>query len=166
MNGIIERITIYTAKGDAGKDVSEGRFIGNLGLEGDFHATGGERQISLLFLESRESAADMATAADTKMGAEEKGLCLSRFKANLAIRGLASGPARGTRQKPAAGLPPGARLLAGEAELEITGETKHCHEGCARYEAGNPCALAGLNLFARVAKGGVIRAGDRVESVP
>jgi len=140
MSGIIERIKAYAEKGDAGKELSEGRLIENLGLEGDFHAAGGERQISLLFAENPGSAA----------GKNEKGLCSLRFKENIAIRGIES-------------VTPGARLAAGEAILEITGETKHCHAECALFEEGKRCSLAGQSLFAKVARGGIIRPGDKID---
>ena len=141
MEGIIEGIKVYSAKGEEGRALSEGRLVENLGLEKDFHATGGERQISLLFTENPGSIID----------SKEKGLCHSRFKENISIHGLA----------PDAALP-GARLEAGEAVLEITGETKHCHEECVLFESGKTCSLAGQNLFAKVVKGGVIRTGDKV----
>ena len=138
--GTVEKITSYPAKGEEGKILTEGRFIENLGLEGDFHARGGDRQVSLLLAESRERITDEKNTG---------GLCLSRFSENIAIRGLAA-------------LAPGVRLSAGGAVLEITGETKHCHEECKLYEGGKSCPLAGLNLFARVLKGGCIRVGDRI----
>ena len=148
MNGIIERIKVYPVKGEAGKELAEARLIENLGLEGDRHAKGGERQISLLLSEYREQITNE----------KEAGLCFTRFKENIRIRSL----------DPAA-IQPGIRFAAGEAEqhvvLEITGETKHCHEECALYEAGKPCSLAGLNLFARVLKSGVIRIGDEVSLI-
>ena len=141
MGGIIERIRAYPEKGAAGTELPEGRLIENLGLEGDFHAKGGERQISLLLIESREQIAD----------SKERGLCFSRFSENIAIRGLGI-----------TALTPGKRLSAGEAVLEITGETKHCHEECTLYEAGKHCPLAGQSLFARVVKSGIVRVGDRI----
>ena len=145
MKGIIERIKVYTIKGDAGKEMPEARLIENLGLEGDRHAKGGERQISLLLSECREQITNE----------KETGLCLARFKENINIRFL----------DPAA-IKPGIHLEIGEAEqkvvLEITGEIKRCFNECALYQAGKPCPLAGQNLFAKVLKGGVIRVGDGV----
>ena len=140
MGGTIERIRAYAEKGAGGKDLSEGRLIENLGLEGDFHAKGGERQISLLFSESRGQTTDI----------KEKGLCFLRFKENIAIRGIEH-------------VDPGMRLAAGEAVLEITGETKHCHAECSLFEAGKRCSLAGQSLFAKVVKSGIIRPGDKIE---
>ena len=149
MNGVIERIRAYPEKGAAGTELDEAWLVENSGLEGDYHASGqlfggGERQLSLFLSESREQM----------MEAKEKGLCFLRFRENITLRGLA-----------AAALKPGSRLAAGEAVMEITGETKRCHEECALYEAGKRCSLAGLSLFAKVLKGGVIRVGDRIEFV-
>jgi len=142
MIGIIERIKVYSAKGEKGRFLSGARLIENLGLEGDYNAKGGERQISLLLMEIYGLLAAQ----------EETGLCFSRFKENISIRGIA----------PEA-LKPGVRLEAGETELEISGETKSCHEECALYKAGETCPLAGLSLFAKVVKSGVIHVGDGVE---
>ena len=144
MSGVIERIRIYPEKGAAGRELSEGRFVENLGLEGDFHAKGGDRQISLLLTESREMP------RESQEGRER--LCFSRFKENISIRGLTPNAVRS-----------GARLRVGEVTLEITGETKHCHEECTLYQAGKRCELAGLNLFAKVVKGGVVSVGDSIE---
>ena len=139
MSGVIERIRIYPEKGAAGNDVAEGRLIKGQGLEGDFHAKGGERQISLRFAESRAP----------QPGMEEKGLCFSRFKENITIRGI---------DRVASGM----RLAAGEAVLEISGETKNCHEECPLFEAGKRCSLAGMSLFAKIIQDGIIRVGSEL----
>ena len=139
MTGIIKNIKIYPAKGETGLEVFEANLLEDIGLEGDIHAKGGERQISLLFAENYTN--------DQK----KQGLCLSRFKENISIR-----------FQETVAIQTGTRLETEEVVMEITGETKRCHEECSLYEAGNPCSLAGLNLFARVLKGGIIRNGERV----
>jgi cyclic pyranopterin phosphate synthase len=140
MNGIIETIKVYSAKGTPGENLSEVKLNENLGLEGDFHAQGGDRQVSLLCAETR----------DLLILQKEKGLCFSRFKENITIRGIDYGLLRS-----------GVRLEAG-AVLEITGETKSCYEECSLYEAGKRCPLSGMSLFAKVIKGGIIHVGDKV----
>ena len=144
MNGIIEKIRTYSAKGTAGIELAEAALIENLGLKGDFYARGGERQISILLSENDESQAEQ----------KEKGLCSLRFKENIRIG-----------EMPPDVLVPGTRLEAGEAVLEISGITKQCHEECILYKTGKRCRLAGLNLFAMVVKGGIIRIGDRINVV-
>jgi len=139
VNGIVKKIRLYPEKGSPGLELTEGHLVENLGLEGDFHAKGGERQVSLLF-------------ADIPVNDQhEQGLCLSRFKENISVRFPEPVVTR-----------TGARLETDEAILEITGETKQCHKECALYEAGKSCSLAGLSLFAKVLKGGLIRVGDKV----
>ena len=140
MRGLIERIRVYPAKGEMGRDVPEAHLIENMGLEGDFHAKGGERQISLLFSGGSIDSQD------------EQGLCSVRFRENICIN--FSGPVF---------IKAGLRLTIGKAILEITGETKYCHEGCPLYEEGKQCSLAGLNLFARVLESGFIRVGEGVD---
>ena len=141
MNAIIEKIRIFPEKGSAGTEAAEARLIENMGLEGDFHATGGDRQVSLLFAETRGQLTEQ----------KEKGLCFSRFKENISIRGMAPDAVK-----------TGARLGAGEAILEITGKTKRCHGECPLYDSGKPCPLAGRSLFAKVIKSGVIRTGEQI----
>jgi len=145
--GIIEKIRIYPTKGEAGTELSEGRLIENLGLEGDFYAKGvcthkpGNRQVSFRLIGSAES-----------VNAEsEIGLCTGRFKENLTIRCQTPFFAKG-----------GMQLSIGEAILEISDETKQCHEECQLFLAGKRCSLAGMNLFAKVIKGGGIRVGDEI----
>jgi MOSC domain-containing protein YiiM len=148
MDGQVIGIRAYPAKGEAGIKLKEGKFLENLGLEGDFHAKGGDRQVSLLCAETR----------DLMIKQKERGLCFSRFKENITIRFLDDNIPRF-----------GARLEAGEgvstensAVLEITGETKSCHKECSLYQAGKRCPLSGMSLFAKVIKGGIIRVGDSV----
>ena len=159
MPGIIEKITIYPEKGKAGRELAEGQLLENLGLEGDFHAKPGDplkpepRQISLMIAGNNPP---LNTAA-------EKGLCTGRFKENITIRfpELSDGEKSGWAEQMESGL----RLSVGEAILEISGETKRCHEECPLFRAGGRCSLAGKNLFARVLKGGPIRPGDRIEII-
>ena len=142
MDGCIERIRIYPDKASDGIELAEVRLVENLGLEGDFRAKGGERQVSLIPAECLVLIKSPA----------EKGLCFARFKENLCLGGLSP-----------ADLKPGVNLAIGGALLEISTESKHCHEDCSLHMKGQKCVLAGLHLFAKVVKGGVIRTGDRIE---
>jgi MOSC domain-containing protein YiiM len=113
-------------------------------MEGDYHADGGgggERQISLCPEEARQWM-----AAQTRQG-----LCFRRFRENITTSGI--------RMED---LKPGTRLNAGEAVLEITEESKHCHDECALFTEGVPCKLSGQSCFAKVIAGGMIRAGDTI----
>jgi cyclic pyranopterin phosphate synthase len=142
MHGTVERIRVFPAKGETGRELNEGIFIEDLGLEGDFHAKGGGRQISLFF----------AGTDPAETHSAEKALCFSRFGENITIRGIDPSVIKS-----------GMLLSSADAILEVTAETKHCHEECELFKAGETCSLAGLNLFARVLKSGLIRLGDRIE---
>ena len=140
MNSIIECIRIYQVKGNTGIEKDEAHLIKNLGIDGDLHAIGGDRQISILAAETREKIAE----------SKEKGLCFSRFKENFTIHGIDPRT-----------LKPEVQLSAGDAIIEITGETKRCHKECSLYEAGKNCPLTGMSLFAKVIKSGIIRKNDQ-----
>jgi len=103
-------------------------------MEGDFHATGGERQLSLLSQEG--------------MGTH-KGLCFGRYKENILFDAALS-----------SALIPGTRLTVGEAILEISVGDKRCFEQCPLHGQGRYC---GTKSFAKVVQGGVIRTGDYAE---
>ena len=145
MDGTVEKIRAYPAKGEAGKELNEGKFIENIGLEGDFHAKGGDRQISLYFY-------DPFDIVDGTLTKNKTPLCHSRFNENITICGT-----------DASIIQSGMILSSGDVVLEITDETKRCHEECELFKAGETCSLAGLNLFARVVKGGIIQVGDKVK---
>jgi len=139
VKGFIQKIKVYKEKGSAGLELTEGQLIENRGLEGDYYAKGGDRQISLLFGDSYIKDQSVS------------GFCVSRFKENLRLRFLE--PAQ---------IQAGTRFELNDAVLEITAETKRCYAECPLYMAGKSCQLANLNLFAKVVKGGTIRAGDSV----
>ncbi len=126
--------------------VPEGRLIADFGLEGDAHAGKWHRQISLLGAESIEKARNGRT----------DGLCHGVFAENLTTEGIELFT-----------LPVGTRLRVGaEAVLEITQIGKECHEGCAIRQLVGQCVMPREGVFARVVKGGVVRAGDELAVLP
>ncbi len=59
------------------------------------------------------------------------------------------------------------KLLIGETELEITQIGKKCHgKGCAIYNEVGNCVMPKEGIFARVLKGGTVKADDTVEYLP
>jgi len=44
--------------------------------------------------------------------------------------------------------------------LEVTQIGKQCHSGCAIYKLIGKCIMPKEGIFARVVKGGVVKAGD------
>ena len=143
-SGFVVRLIRYPARGMEAETIQSALFTEGRGIEGDCHAIGGERQLSLL---SGESRAWMKTQTI-------KGLCFSRFKENITTRGL-----------DLEAIGKGMRLEAGEAVIEISGETKHCHEECPLFSAGMACRIAGQSLFAKVIKSGEVKTGFTIKTI-
>ena len=122
--------------------VPQARLIEDFGVEGDAHAGKWHRQVSLLAQESIDKAQGMRT----------DGLCHGIFAENLTTEGITLYT-----------LPVGTKLRIGqEALLEITQIGKECHDGCAIRELVGQCIMPKEGVFARVEKGGVVRAGDEI----
>lgn len=124
---------------------------------------GGKRETAeLLLLEAgagvtgdRRSAKD-GTVSLLSGEAEQEiarmgGLCSARFMANLITHGLDY-----------AALVSGDRLTVGVCELEITRVGKRCFEECVLAQSGERCPLTKNCAFARVLRGGELRAGDEI----
>jgi MOSC domain-containing protein YiiM len=139
MRYTVIKLTRYAVKGEPGETVESALFLEGLGMEGDFHAKGGDRQVSLL---SQQELQWMEAQA-------EPGLCFGRYRENILLN-----------------LPdllePSARIQIGEAVLEMTETVKHCFDECLLFSQGQRCILAGRNLFAKVVKGGMVQKGDNV----
>lgn len=135
-------VNISERKKTPKKTIPEGKLIEDFGIEGDAHAGKWHRQVSLLAKESIEKAKGMRT----------DGLCHGVFAENLTTEGIELHT-----------LPVGTRLQVGdEAVLEITQIGKECHDGCAIRELVGQCIMPKEGVFARVEKGGVVRAGDEI----
>ena len=130
-------------KGTKKEAVNEGVIRGNYGLMGDAHADCcSHRQVSLL---ARESI-DKMRALGLDIGPGD-------FAENLTTEGI-----------DVAALPLGTRISIGkEVILEITQIGKDCHNPCAIYRQVGVRVMPREGVFARVIRGGVIRAEDRIK---
>jgi MOSC domain-containing protein YiiM len=114
------------------------------GVVGDAHAGPWHRQVALLAWESVEKA--LARGLEVGPGS---------FAENLTTRGLDLQV-----------LPVGARLHVGpEAILEVTQHGKAPHEHDVIHELVGDSIIPREGLFARVLRGGVVRAGDAIVSL-
>ncbi len=141
--GKIRAVCISREKGTAKSSVGRALAIEDFGLENDAHAGKWHRQVSLLPYEEIE-----------KFKAEGAPVTDGSFGENLITEGLKL-----------RGLPPGTRLRAGGALLEVTQIGKECHSRCAIGRAMGHCIMPEEGIFARVLAGGVIEAGDAIEIV-
>ena len=142
LQGRVAKLTRYAKHGVPGETLQKVRLIEGLGMEGDSHAKGGDRQLSLLLNEDRQQ---METQA-------EQGLCFARYKENILLDEITPNT-----------LTPGIRLTMGEAVLEISDTGRHCFNECPLFNEGRFCFLAGRKLFAKVIQSGCVRIGDTVK---
>jgi MOSC domain-containing protein YiiM len=115
----------------------------NYGLVGDAHADSGtHRQVSLLAIESINKMRSLGL--DVGPG---------DFAENLTVEGI-----------DLLSLPIGTRLGIGdEIVLEISQIGKECHNGCAIYHQAGKCVMPEEGVFARVIRGGLVKARDTIK---
>ena len=141
-SGRIHAVSVSDRKGEVKHNVASARLLVEHGLEGDAHAEGGIRQVSLLALASIDKM--VALGAKVKPG---------DFAENLTVDGLE-----------VMTLPVGTRLrVCQDVLLEITQIGKTCHKGCAIRELVGDCVMPREGVFARVLTEGVVKVGDTVE---
>ncbi|MDR1532135.1 MAG: molybdenum cofactor biosynthesis protein [Clostridiales bacterium] len=154
MNGKIVAVCVSERKGTPKSPVSRGVLIENYGLEGDAHAGGANRQVSLLSAEKIEEfrkGASEVPALQVPDGA---------FGENIVVKGidLAALPVGAVfKVFPITGL--GSSGL-GPAVMTLTQIGKECHSRCAIYDIMGDCVMPREGVFANVLEGGGITAGD------
>jgi len=157
VSGRIVSINISVRKHVVKHPVAEAELRPDHGLAGDAHAGPGDRQVSLLAVESVErmkESLEPSAAAGRRERCPKAGELLGpgAFAENLTTRGLEVWR-----------LPLGTRLGIGrEALLEISRIGKECHRHCEVYRRLGDCVMPREGVFARVVRGGVIRTGDEV----
>lgn len=129
-------------RGVVKKPFTSGVLAADHGLEGDAHADGSHRQLSLLALESYRKMEALG-AKDLPFGA---------FAENITTEGICLYE-----------LPVGTKLLVGPCELEVTQIGKECHAGCEIRRITGDCVMPREGIFARILKGGEIHEGDIIK---
>jgi len=129
-------------KGTRKKVVAEGILKEDYGLVGDAHADCcTHRQVSLLAMEGIEKMRGLGF----EVGPGD-------FAENLTTQGVGL-----------ASLPIGTKVSVGKnVLLEVTQIGKDCHSGCAIYQEIGKCIMPKEGIFARVIRGGLVRAGDDI----
>lgn len=138
--GVVKAVCISAEKGTAKENIGQAEFIEEFGIKGDAHAGNWHRQVSLLSMEKIEEF--KALGVDVKDG---------EFGENLVVSGIDF-----------ASLPVGTFFRCGDVVLEMTQIGKECHQGCAIARAVGKCIMPAEGVFARVKRGGIIKAGDRL----
>ena len=130
-------------KGTKKKIVADGVLKEDYGLIGDAHADCcTQRQVSLLAMKSINKMRELGF----NVGPGE-------FAENLTCEGI-----------DLVSLPVGTRLSVGkEIILELTQIGKKCHSGCAIFRETGKCIMPKEGIFARVVRGGLVKAEDEVK---
>lgn len=139
--GKVIAICMSEKRGTQKKEVEEGMFIENFGIEGDAHAGNWHRQVSLISKEKID--AFKAKGAEVSPGA---------FGENVIVEGYDF-----------SSLPVGSRFFCGDVILEMTQIGKECHTHCQIYQKMGECIMPTQGVFARVIRGGKIRVGDEMK---
>lgn len=137
----VRAVCISENKGETKTPVPTITLKENYGVVNDAHADSEtHRQVSLLAMES----------IDKMQG---KGLILKPgdFAENITTEGI-----------DLTALPVGTRLHVGGALLEMSQIGKECHAGCAIRDQVGDCIMPREGIFARVIRGGEVRAGDTI----
>jgi len=120
--------------------------LNELGVVHDAHAGTWHRQVSLL---ADESVQRFSHAAGRSVNCGE-------FAENITTKGLEL-----------VNTHPLDRLIIGNVELEITQIGKECHgTSCAIFKEVGNCVMPKEGIFARVLKGGTVKAGDEIVYQP
>ena len=132
-------------KGTRKKVITEGVLREDYGLVDDAHADCcTHRQVSLLTIESINKMRGLGF--DVGPG---------DFAENLTTEGIEL-----------VSLPVGTHIRIGEEiVLEITQIGKECHTGCAIYRQIGKCIMPREGVFAKVIRGGSVRAGNRIRRI-
>lgn len=135
----IVAVSISEKKGEKKVNKPEITLVPGHGVQGDAHADGTHRQLSLLGMEAIEYMRDKG--ADVYPG---------DFAENITTEGLELSE-----------CPVGTRFAIGEdILLELTQIGKECHSGCAIMKQVGSCVMPKRGIFCRILTGGVVRPGD------
>lgn len=139
--GSVRALYVFRERGSPGEPVEEAVFISGLGMEGDRHAQGGRRQVTLLSAEVR----------DWMDRQPQPGLCFRRYKANIETEGLDT-----------AGLTAGTVLTAGTAAFLVPEAGKECFPECPLFRKGEKCRLSSGGIFLEVIRTGKVSVEDGI----
>ena len=135
----IVAVSTSARKGEKKVNQPQAMLLANHGIEGDVHADGTHRQLSLLAMEDIEYMRGIG--ADVYPG---------DFAENLTTEGVELHT-----------CPVGTRFAIGDdIELEMTQIGKECHAGCAIREQVGDCIMPRRGVFCRILKGGIVKPGD------
>jgi cyclic pyranopterin phosphate synthase len=141
--GEVESVNISVNKGTIKMPLKEGLFIENYGLENDAHSGNWHRQVSLLASESIDKIRGLGVELNP-----------GKFAENITTKGIELHT-----------LPVGTKLMIGETIHEITQIGKECHAYCEIKSIVGDCVMPREGIFTKVLKSGVIKVGDKIQTI-
>ena len=138
--GKIIAVCTSEKKGVQKKAVDEITLIPDYGIEGDAHAGKWHRQVSLLSYERVQEFNALGAGVDH-----------GAFGENLIVEGYDLKT-----------IPVGTIFECNGVVLEITQIGKECHSHCEIHKKMGTCIMPTNGIFAKVIKGGTIKAGDEI----
>lgn len=140
MTGSVVAVSLSSAKGVRKTPQQSVKLLPGYGIEGDAHAGDWHRQVSLLAVESIDKMRRLGLSVGP-----------GDFAENIATQGV---------ELPT--LPPGTRLIMGDAVVSITQIGKECHARCAIYHQAGDCVMPREGIFAEVLRGGMVTPGTPI----
>ena len=137
-------IYIKTEKDSPRREIEEGMFLENHGLDGDANSGEGPRQVCLLRREDREEL-----ERDSR-----DGLCFPRFLETVQVEGLELNA-----------LETGSWLRIGDTIMKVSLKGKKCWPECEIIKAKSTCVLAKGVRFLEVLEQGRVKKGDQVTPI-
>lgn len=128
-------------KGVRKVNLAAGLLVAGKGLDGDAHADGSHRQLSLLGLESIEAMRRrgiLVNPGDFAENVTTLGICLYKLSVGMRLE------------------------IGGEIELEVTQIGKTCHSGCEISRQTGTCVMPREGIFCRILRGGLVRPGAEI----
>ncbi|MBR6487128.1 MAG: MOSC domain-containing protein, partial [Lachnospiraceae bacterium] len=146
MTGKVRAVCVSEKRGTIKHEVDSAVLIANHGIEGDAHAGGWHRQVSLL-----------SGRKIDKFNEKGAGVSNGDFGENLIVDGI-----------DVKSLPIGSVLVfnsdtAEGVRLKLTQKGKECHSHCQIYKRMGECIMPVEGVFAEVINGGKIKKGDSFE---
>lgn len=157
--GKIVSINVSERKRVPKKPVAEAELVPGRGLAGDAHAGPGDRQLSLLMMESIQRQRDAVEQKHRENPKEkEETLRAEELVPGIYAENLTTSGIELTALRVGDELEVGQRV-----RLRVSKIGKECHTKCAIYNLVGDCVMPREGIFCEVLRGGTVRRGDRIE---
>jgi MOSC domain-containing protein YiiM len=156
--GRIVSINVSDRKRVPKKPVDEAELVAGMGLAGDAHAAPGDRQVSLLMVESIERAKSVVEQRKRQGTADAEELDAAILVPGIYAENLTTGGID------LSSLGIGDEVRVGRSiRLRVSKIGKECHTKCAIYNLVGDCVMPREGIFCEVLEGGSIQKGDKIE---